>query len=50
MSQVHVPLPDLSLFNRLLAGPTCRDDGHNEALSTPADDASPESQNAQFFA
>jgi len=49
VSQVHVPLPDLSLFNQLLDGPTCRNDGHNEAFSTHADDASPESQNAQFF-
>jgi hypothetical protein len=50
VSQVHVPLPDLSLFNQLLGSPTCRNDVHNEALSTCTDDTSLESQNAQFFA
>jgi transposase len=50
VSQVQVPLPDLSLFNQLLGSSTCRDDVHNEAFSTRADDASPESQNARFFA
>jgi hypothetical protein len=50
VSQVHVPLPDLSLFNQLLGSPTCRDDVHNQAFNTCADDTSSESQNAQFFA
>jgi transposase len=50
VSQVHVPLPDLSLFNQLLGSSSCRDDIHDEAFSVRADDASPEGQNAQFFA
>ena len=50
VSQVHVPLPDLSLFNQLLGSPTCRDDVHQEAFSSDADDASSERHNAQFFA
>jgi len=50
VSQVHVPLPDLSVFNQLLGSPTCRDDCHTEAFSTCADDTAPESPNAQFFA
>ncbi len=50
VSQVHVPLPDLSLFNQLLGSPTCRDDANNQAFSTCADDTASESQNAQFFA
>jgi transposase len=50
VSQVQVPLPDLSLFNQLLGSPTCRDDVHEEAFSTGADDGSPERHNAQFFA
>jgi transposase len=50
VSQVHVPLPDLSLFNQLLSSPPCRDDVHDEAFSARADDASPERRNAQFFA
>ena len=50
VSQVHVPLPDLSLFNQLLGSSTCRDDVHDEAFSACADDASPERQSAQFFA
>jgi len=50
VSQVHVPLPDLSLFNQLLGSATRRDDVHDEAFSARADDASPEKQNAQFFA
>jgi transposase len=50
VSQVHVPLPDLSLFDQLLGSSSCRDDIHDEAFSVRADDASPERQNAQFFA
>jgi transposase len=50
VSQVHVPLPDLSLFNQLLGSPPCRDDIQDEAFSARADDASPERHNAQFFA
>jgi transposase len=50
VSQVHVPLPDLSLFNQLMGSRTCQDDCHTEAFSTCADDTSPESPNAQFFA
>jgi hypothetical protein len=50
VSQVQVPLPDLSLFNQLLGSSTCRDDVHEEAFSIGADDGSPERHNAQFFA
>ena len=50
VSQVHVPLPDLSLFNQLLDGPPSCNDHHDEAFSARADDVAPERQNAQFFA
>jgi hypothetical protein len=50
VSQVQVPLPDLSLFNQLLGSPPCLDHVHDEALSGRADDVFPERQNAQFFA
>ena len=50
VSQVQVPLPDLSLFNQLLGSPPCLDHVHDEVLSGCADDAFPERQNAQFFA
>ncbi len=50
VSQVHVPLPDLSLFNQLLGSSTRHDNVQGEAFSTCADDASSERRNAQFFA
>ena len=50
VSQVHVPLPDLSLFNHLMGGSSCHDDVPNEAFCTCADGATPERQSAQFFA
>jgi len=49
-SQVHVPLPDLRLFNQLMGSSPCRDDAGREAFGACADDASPERQNTQFFA
>jgi len=50
VSQVHVPLPDLSRFNQLLGDPTCRDDAPDKTFSARAVDGSPERQNAPFFA
>jgi transposase len=49
VSQVHVPLPDLSLFNQLLDSLTCRDDVQQEAFSSDAGGVSSEKHNAQFF-
>jgi transposase len=50
VSQVHVPLPDLSLFNQLMSDPVSRDDCHDEAFSLRADDASPECQSTVILA
>jgi transposase len=50
VSQVHVPMPNLSLFNQLLSAPLSGDDSHDEALKIRADDASPESQSSVVFA
>jgi transposase len=50
VSQVHMPLPDLSLFNQLMGNSSGRDDACREALSACTDDATPDRQNTQFFA
>jgi transposase len=50
VSQVHVPMPNLSLFNQLLSAPLSGDDSQDAALSMRADDASPESQSTVVFA
>jgi hypothetical protein len=50
VSQAHVPLPDLSLFNQLLGNRVSADDVHDEAGHTPIDDGCLESQSTMFFA
>jgi transposase len=50
VSQVHVPMPNLSLFNQLLSAPLSGDDSHDAALSMRAEDASPENQSTVVFA
>jgi transposase len=48
--QVHVPLPDLSLFNRLLGEDPGRDNSRDEPLRFRAQAASPASAVSVFFA
>jgi len=50
VSQVHVPVPDLSLFNQLVSGSASRDDSPKQALSASAHDASSETQTTLVFA
>ena len=50
VSQVHVPLPDLSLFDQLIGSSSYRDVACREAFDACADDAAPNRQNTQFFA
>lgn len=50
VSQVHVPLPDLNLFNQLLGGSASPDDDHTEALFIRADDVPLESATSCTFA
>jgi transposase len=50
VSQVHVPLPDLSLFNQLLSGGVTGGDSQFETLGIRADDVSPENRTTTVFA
>jgi hypothetical protein len=49
VSQVHVPLPDLSLFDQLIGSSSYRDGACREAFDACADDAALDRQNTQFF-
>jgi transposase len=50
MPQVHVPLPDLSRFDRLLGDPASRDDSSGEGFVIPTSELSGESPVTVFFA
>jgi transposase len=47
---VHVPLPDLRIFNQHLPASVNRDDGQDKTFTVRADAASPECQGSVFFA
>jgi transposase len=49
-TSVHVPLPDLKLFNQFLSGPVNQDDSHDKVFTVRADVASPECPGSVFFA
>jgi transposase len=49
-SSVHVPLPDLSIFNQHLPAFVNRDDGQDNTFIARADAASPECRGSVFFA
>jgi hypothetical protein len=48
--QVHVPLPDLSRFDRLLGDPAGRDDSRSDGFVVPTSEFSGESPVTVFFA
>jgi transposase len=49
-SSVHVPLPDLRIFNQHLSAFVNRDDGQDKTFTVRADAASPECRGSVFFA
>jgi transposase len=49
-SSVHVPLPDLRIFNQHLPASVNRDDGQDKTFTVRADAASPECRGSVFFA
>ena len=49
-SSVHVPLPDLSVFNQHLPAFVSRDDGQDKTFIARADAAATECRGSVFFA